>query len=274
MPLLVKRPMNAEIISHFESQTKISFSTYLNNLLTLASSISSEVINAARRVVQQWARITISQEAKALALHTSDPTCNTATLIRKSMQSFEDIISEVHLTKNQCTGSSCISIANAATTAMKSAEQQKKEGENPDIKWGLQSVDHLMGGVQLRELILIGARPSMGKTTFALSTALHMAMSGHGVAFFSLEMDREKLGARALSNLLYPSSSRIPYLNLIRGEINQEQYRISQGICEKLQDFPLIIDDRPSPGIMEFVHVANGLRNKHTKMVQLYRLLS
>lgn len=91
----------------------------------------------------------------------------------------------------------------------------------------------------------------MGKTTFALSVALQMTMSGHGVAFFSLEMDREKLSARALSNLLYESPARIPYINLIRGEINQEQHRSSKEICEQLQNFPLIIDDRTFPTIVE-----------------------
>ncbi|ADR52541.1 replicative DNA helicase [Candidatus Liberibacter solanacearum CLso-ZC1] len=250
-PLIVKRLMNSEIISHFEKQTKITFSTYLGNLLTLATTISSEVINAARRVVQQWARITISQEAKTLSLYTSHPSCNTTSLIQKFMQNFEDINSEIRLANNKCTSTSCISIAHAAKTAMISAEQQKEKDGNTDLKWGLKSIDHLIGGVQLRELILIGARPSMGKTTFALSVALQMTMSGHGVAFFSLEMDREKIGARALSNLLYESPARIPYINLIRGEINQEQHRSSKEICEQLQNFPLIIDDRTFPTIVE-----------------------
>ncbi|AKK19703.1 AAA family ATPase [Candidatus Liberibacter africanus] len=250
-PLLVKKVMNAEIISNFETKTKTPFTIYITNLLTLASAISSEVINAARRVVQQWARIQISKVAKKLALQTSDPSCNTITITRKAMQNFEDIISEFQLSNTQCTRSSCTSIANAATTAMKLATKQENESEYPNITWGLKKIDHLMGGVQLRELTLIGARPSMGKTTFALSIALHMAMSGHGVAFFSLEMDREKLGARAISNLLYQSPSQIPYINLIRGEITQEQHRVFHKICKKLQDFPLIIDDRPFPGIVE-----------------------
>ncbi|PTL86345.1 MAG: DNA helicase [Candidatus Liberibacter europaeus] len=250
-PLTVKRLMDSDIVSNFEEQTTISISTYLANLLSTTSAIGSKAINAARRVVEQWARITISQEAKKLSLQTSDPTCDVTSLIRKSMQYFENIISEIQFANNQLIGPSYVSISDAAITAIKTAEKYNIDGKISNITWGLKSIDHLTGGVQPRELILIGARPSMGKTTFALSVALRMAMAGHGVAFFSLEMDREKLGVRALSDLLYESQLRIPYIDFIRGNITQEQQQSFTETCQKLKELPLIIDDRPSPGISD-----------------------
>ncbi|WP_240532045.1 replicative DNA helicase [Candidatus Liberibacter americanus] len=160
-------------------------------------------------------------------------------------------MTEVQLANNQLSGPSAIFISEAAIKSIKTAEKQRMKDGVLNLKWGLKSIDHLTGGVQPSELILIGARPSMGKTTFALSAGLRMAMCGHGVAFFSLEMDREKLGARAISDLLYDRQSRIPYIDIIRGDINQSQQSIFETVCQELQDIPLIIDDRPSASITE-----------------------
>ncbi|MBL0848954.1 MAG: DNA helicase [Candidatus Liberibacter ctenarytainae] len=250
-PFIVKRIMDADIISHFENKAKIPLSTYLTNLLTSTSSIGPEALNAARRVVEQWGRVTLSHKAKKLAADTADPRCNSIMLTRDCMQDLEDIISEVSLINHQNTSSSCTSLSTAAKTALQAAIQNNEEDIQSHPKWGLQSIDSLTGGVQGRELILIGARPSMGKTTFALSLALRMAMNSHGVAFFSLEMDREKLAARALSDLLYDTPTRIPYIDLIRGEMNQSQQQSLLKACHTLHDLPLMIDDHPSPGIVD-----------------------
>ncbi|WP_244422725.1 replicative DNA helicase [Liberibacter crescens] len=176
---------------------------------------------------------------------------DTIPLIRNAMQSLEDILSEVQGLGVRGSRPSQASIATAATHMISLAEKKQGEDLSPSPGWGIKSLDHATGGVQLRELTLIAARPSMGKTTVGLSVALGMAEAGHPVLFFSLEMDREKLGARAISNILYDGPKPVPYINLIRGNINGHDLRLAREACHKLEKLPLVIDDRPFPSLAE-----------------------
>lgn len=78
---------------------------------------------------------------------------------------------------------------------------EKRTGETSGVSTGLLDLDELLDGWRAPQVIIIAARPSIGKTAFALASTLHAAMAGYHVAFFSIEMDAEELIERSLGSL-------------------------------------------------------------------------
>ena len=104
---------------------------------------------------------------------------------------------------------------------------------------GLADVDGLIGGVALGDLTLVAARPSVGKTSFALGIADHVAHAGHAAVCFSLEMRRSQLGARLLS-----WRARVSAEAMRRGTATAAQYARVPDAAAALEGVPLLIDDR------------------------------
>ena len=88
------------------------------------------------------------------------------------------------------------------------------------------------------DLIIIAARPSMGKTAYALNLALNVIKQDKGVAIFSLEMPAEQLMLRMLS-----AAGQIPLQELRRGNLNDEQMGKLTAIADEISEKPLFIDD-------------------------------
>ena len=107
------------------------------------------------------------------------------------------------------------------------------------ISTGFQELDQMTSGLQGGNLIIIGARPSMGKTCLAMNIAEHVAINEKkSVLFFSLEMPASQLGFRLIS-----SQSRVNQQVLTKGDFKDaENLRISNAIAV-LKDSPLHIDD-------------------------------
>jgi replicative DNA helicase len=97
-------------------------------------------------------------------------------------------------------------------------------------------LDYVTGGWQKGDLILVAARPSMGKTAYCLNAAYHAATCGRHVAVYSLEMSREALVKRLVSML-----SQISYTDLQRGDLNAAERRLVAEKLAHLQDLPLRI---------------------------------
>jgi len=115
-----------------------------------------------------------------------------------------------------------------------------KRGGLTGITTGFRDLDVLLGGFQKSDLILIGARPSMGKTAFAISMAYRQALKGHKVALFSLEMPRGQLGTRLLS-----MASQVDLQLLRTGFFEEEEW---DGIIEatnNLARLPIFVNDLP-----------------------------
>ena len=117
----------------------------------------------------------------------------------------------------------------------------------PGISTGLPDLDRVTLGLNKSELILIAARPGMGKTSIALNLALHAAMNlKKTVAIFSLEMSREQLVTRLLSR-----ASLVPSQNLLTGQLSEEQWREISDAAQALSVTDIRIDDNPSLTVSE-----------------------
>ena len=117
----------------------------------------------------------------------------------------------------------------------------------PGIPTGLADLDRTILGLNKSELILIAARPGMGKTSIALNIALHAAVNeGKTIAVFSLEMSREQLASRLLSK-----AALIPSQNLMTGQLTPQQWRDITDAAQTLSATDILIDDNPSLTVSE-----------------------
>jgi replicative DNA helicase len=109
------------------------------------------------------------------------------------------------------------------------------------LSTGLLGLDEKTQGLQKSDLIILAARPSMGKTSLALNIAEYTAMKGETALVFSMEMDGESITQREIASL-----SRIP-LNLVRsGQIKDHQWPKLTDAVSRLNGLPLIIDETPA----------------------------
>ncbi len=119
---------------------------------------------------------------------------------------------------------------------------------------GFSLLDEQLGGIQRSDLLILGARPSLGKSTLALNICLNAARNGSTAGIFSLEMSREQLGMRILSSEAEVDSHRLR-LNLTTFA---EQQRIIDAIGQ-LSDLPVYIDDTPYQSMVEMRSKARRL---------------
>ena len=112
----------------------------------------------------------------------------------------------------------------------------------PGVPTGFQDLDSVTLGLNRAELIILAARPGMGKTSLALNIALHAALKEQkSVAVFSLEMSREQLVTRLLSR-----AASIPSKNLLTGQLTEQQWRDIAAAAQELSGADIRIDDNSS----------------------------
>jgi len=140
-----------------------------------------------------------------------------------------------------------------------------KEGLS-GIPSGFDKVDKLTSGWQPSDLIIIAARPGMGKTALTLSMARNMAVnSGAPVAFFSLEMSSVQLITRLISSETGLSSEKLRTGKLEKHEWEQLNVKV-----KALEKAPLFIDDTPSLSIFDLRAKARRLASQHgIKMIMI-----
>lgn len=123
------------------------------------------------------------------------------------------------------------------------------------VPTGFTDLDDLTRGLQPSHLVILAARPSMGKTAFALQVAHHAATTGHTVGFFSLEMSREELFMR-----LVASVARIDGHRLQSGYLHQTDYGRMSVAIEQIAASNLHIDDTPVVTLMDIRSKARRLK--------------
>ena len=142
---------------------------------------------------------------------------------------------------------------------------KKNGGAVTGVPTGFMGVDSTLGGWQQSDLIILAARPSMGKTAFALNAALNAAKAkaagqngAVGVGFFSLEMSAEQLASRLLS-----SESGISGQDIARGNIHGENFQHLVMATDTLSQLDLYIDDTPALPIGSMRSRARRMKRNH-----------
>jgi replicative DNA helicase len=123
---------------------------------------------------------------------------------------------------------------------------------------GFTDLDELLGGIQRSDMVILGARPALGKSTLALNICLNAAKNGSSAGIFSLEMGREQLALRILSSEAEIDSHRLR-LGLLT---NAEEQRVIDAIGQ-LSDLPVYVDDTPYQGLVEMRSKSRRLSLEH-----------
>lgn len=138
------------------------------------------------------------------------------------------------------------------------AAAYERKGALAGITTGLTDLDEQLGGLHPGDLIVVGARPSMGKTAMLFGMSFAAAEKGFANGIISGEQPANQLGARMLS-----AASRVPGNSFRTGRFHEEEWpRLTHGI-ERLAALPIWILDRGSPSIAEIQRVSRRWKQQH-----------
>jgi replicative DNA helicase len=137
---------------------------------------------------------------------------------------------------------------------------QEHRDELRGVKTGFRDLDNLLAGLQKSDLVILAARPSMGKTAFALDIARQAAVQGNTtVGIFSLEMSAQQLVDRMVS-----AEAKVNSWNLRTGRItDQDDFARIRDAYDRLSRAPIFIDDQPGINILKMRATARRLKREH-----------
>jgi len=126
------------------------------------------------------------------------------------------------------------------------------------VPTGYTDLDERLAGLQPSNLVIVGARPSMGKTSFALGLAAHAALEAHTpVLFFSLEMSHLELTQRLLC-----AEARVDATRMRNGRLHESDWPKISHAVGRLAEAPMYIDDNPHLTVMEIRAKARRLKSR------------
>lgn len=247
----------AEYLAHIAgiASTIINIKDYATLISDFA--MRRELINVGTDVVNDAFNTSIDADAK--------------TQIERAEQSLFTLASEGYSESGfQPLKSSVITALSQADAAYK--RQDKISGIPTDFT----DLDHYLGGLQNSDLIIVAARPSMGKTAFAINIAMNCCdaliqkateeqnPTPPSVGFFSLEMAAEQLAARILAMKTKVSGGKMR-----TGSLNEEEFTSLTKGSKELYNIPFYIDDTPSLSISAVRTRARRLKRKHNLQLLL-----
>ena len=229
--------------------TKVGGATYLTQLTRKVGSAANVEFHA-KIVAQKYVQRELIRSATEIQRRSYDEETDVTELIgfaeseifkvaeghvKRSVQNAEDVLKR---------------------TIRQIEEASKSAGAFNGVPSGFMSLDRITLGWQPSDLIIVAARPSMGKTAFVLSMARNMTVEHeNGVAFFSLEMSATQLMMR-----LVVAETGLSSTDIRSGRLTPEQWRHLETKVKPLGNAPLFIDDTPALSVFEFRSKARRLK--------------
>jgi replicative DNA helicase len=146
---------------------------------------------------------------------------------------------------NISTTASRMDIGDASYVAVeRMTEAMQNPGKITGISTGLSDIDAKIGGLHRGELLVLGARPGMGKTAVGISMAKAIAQAEIPCLFFSLEMGAPSLAFRVLADLCFDHHEPLEYFKIAKGEVSNQQAQRVVDAQRRLRSLPLDIDQQ------------------------------
>lgn len=149
------------------------------------------------------------------------------------------------------------SVGDIAGKVIDATQEAYRAGGLVTIDTGIADLDRILSGMDAGALLIVGARPSMGKTALANTIAINVARVGNPVMFFSLEMTREQLGQRWIASL-----TGIETEDQRRGRIAAEQWQALVDARSYLSGLPIYVDDQARLSVPQMRQRARRLKRR------------
>lgn len=259
----VKKALSQDLRDAIAQRTGRPADDYLAHLTASVPYGLKDIERAATNVIEQAARINLADRCEEWADALRNPLAIPADVARLIGTGAEEIITDLRGSGGRRTRAS---IGDVGVDVLRNIAASM-EGKGPKgIPWGpLSDIDRVTGGMQRGDLIILGGRPSMGKTTVLASVALGAARKGHGVGILSLEMAKDAIALRCLSALTSADRLRgaIPYNDAHNGRLDAGQFAHLQDTNERLRDYPIEIDDGTASAVSVRAKIEGMLERFH-----------
>ena len=224
---------------------------YVTSLTNRVAS-AAHVEHHARIVMQKYISREIIRVSSEATHEAYEDTTDVLELLQKTEKAIYDIASKKSKTAK-----------NISAIISANMEKIKHMKANPDliagVHTGLEGLDRVTGGWQKTDLIIVAARPSMGKTAFVVTVAANAAIDFNvPVAVFSLEMSEEQIGNRILS-----LHSEVDQENIKRGYLTDTEMWKLGNSQKEISHAPIYIDDTPSLSVLELRAKARRMKMRH-----------
>jgi len=220
--------------------------------LTQKVSSSAHIEYHARIILQKYIQRSLIRISTEIIEESYDETKDVFNLLDKAESKLYDV-TQGNIKKSTETAQSLV------IQAKKKIEEISNKDGLSGIPSGFSELDKLTSGWQPSDLVIIAARPGMGKTALTLSMARNIAVAQNiPIAFFSLEMSSIQLITRLISSETGLSSEKLRTGNLEKFEWEQLNVKVSA-----LENAPLFIDDTPSLSIFDLRAKARRLSSQH-----------
>ena len=236
---------------------KIGGKSYLSDLINTVPT-SAYIEHYGRIIVGHYVKRKLIQLASRLVEKASDEKGDTKKLLDEAEREIF-ALSQSHLHQD------FIELKSILAESFERLEQFMKKGDHlRGVPTGFADLDNKLAGMQDSNLLILAARPGIGKTTLALNMALHVSTKGKiPVGFFSLEMSKEELVDRLLVG-----QADIDAWRLKTGRLSDEDYKRLTEAMGVLSEAPIFIDDTPGASILEMRTKARKLMvERHIKLV-------
>lgn len=225
--------------------------SYLSELVYFVPTSSNSEFHA--RLIQEASirRNLISSASKIVELAYEEDSVNS--IIDKAEQNLFSIYKDT-------VKSDFVPISKTLETSFEKLDElQRNQGLLRGVPTGLKTLDRMLSGFHKEALIILAARPSVGKTSLAINMAQYAAINhAKSVAFFSLEMGQEEIIQRMIS-----AQANLENWKIRHGQLNDdemERYSIAMG---ELSDLNFFIDDTPGISVLEMRTKLRRLTMKH-----------
>ena len=172
--------------------------------------------------------------------------------IENALSKAEDIIYSI---RNDQPSRDFVPLRETLTPYLETSSSDLADDETRPISSGFKLLDDLLGGLQRSDMLVLAARPSVGKSMFALNLAINAAMNDQKVAIYSLEMGREQIATRMLA-----TQARVNMHSLRMMRLSSSQENRLVDAIGRLSDLSIFIDDSPVQGVAEMRGKARRLQ--------------
>ena len=224
---IMSRPQNKRTATIQDLVEIMEYAGSIDNYDFYAEHIRSAAI--ARQLLQQ-----------CYAVIQSSPTLRDPNKLKSKAALLAKCIENLNGNSNGARKHGTAHISDVLPHILKSVEKREELSAHY-IKTGLTDVDKITGGLARTDLIIVAARPGMGKTAFALSIARRVAERGHRVMFFSLEMSKEQIVQRLIAQ-----KARVDLKGLRQGLLTENGLVNVMKTGADIAELPIFIDDTPA----------------------------